>query len=102
MTTQPVEQRPDPAATDERHHEVDRIGRLDLRPQLAPQCWFTGRIGEQRRVEPRDERPGDRRWRPVGFAPEYGVKDRRWVRRHRLRIDPHEVAKTIEKRTCNL
>ena len=32
-----VEQRGDPAAPDEGHHDVDRVGRLDLRAQLVPQ-----------------------------------------------------------------
>ena len=56
-----VEQRSDAAAADERHDDVDRVGRLDLRAQLVPQARLARRVGEQRRVEQRDERLVDRR-----------------------------------------
>ena len=45
----------DAAAANERHHHVDRIGRIDLGAELPPQGRLARSIGEQRGVEHRDE-----------------------------------------------
>ena len=75
VAAQRVEERSDAAAPDERHHDVDRVGRLDLGPQLTPQRRLAGRIGEQRRVEKRDQRPSDRYRRAVRVAAKDGMQD---------------------------
>ena len=85
VPAQAVEQRTDPAAADEGHHDVDRVGRLDLRPQLAPQRRLARRVGEQGRVEQRDQRHGHRRRRSVGVATPYRLQDRSRLDRASLR-----------------
>jgi hypothetical protein len=53
---QRLEQRLDAAATDEGHDEVDAVGRRDLREHLAPDTRLARCVGQERRVEQRDER----------------------------------------------
>ena len=64
VPTERFQQRRDTATADEGHHHVDAIGRLDLRPQLAPQRRLPRRIREQGGIEHRD----DRRFHPLGGA----------------------------------
>ena len=51
-----LEQRGRPAPADERHHDVDRVGRRDLGRELVPHRGLAGSVREHRRVEQRCER----------------------------------------------
>ncbi len=69
------EQRRDSAATNERHHHVDAIGGVDLGEDLVADPRLAWGVGEERRVEQRNERLGDRFGAPVGKAGQECVKD---------------------------
>jgi hypothetical protein len=56
-----------PKAThaDERHHQVDRVGRLDLSTNLVQHPGFAGGVRQQRCVEDGKQRLGRQSHRPV-------------------------------------
>ena len=56
VAAQRIEQRRDAAPADERHHEVDAIGRMEFGEELVADPRFARSVREQRRVEQRDER----------------------------------------------
>ena len=60
MVAQRVEQRGNAAPADERHHQVDAVGRVEFGEELVPDPWFARSVCEQRRVEQRDEGLGNR------------------------------------------
>jgi hypothetical protein len=63
---EPVPERPDPGAADERHDQVDPVSRRDLRGDLVPHGGLARRVGQQRRVQERDQRRVHGRGRAVG------------------------------------
>jgi hypothetical protein len=65
VTLQRVEERANPAPADERNHDVDRVGRLNLGPQFVPDSGFPRCVGENRRIEERSKRPFNRLWLAV-------------------------------------
>ena len=60
-----VDQRPHAAPADERHDDVDRVGRRDLGAELMADSRLAGRVREDRRVEQRRERPLKPLWRSI-------------------------------------
>ena len=82
MPSEHLGERVDPTATDEGHHQIDLVRRLDLRAKLVHQVRFAGRAGEQRRVEQRDEWLVDRLCRTIRPAAQDRVE-------HGGRIDGH-------------
>ncbi len=97
-----VEQGSDAAAADEGHDDVDAVGRLDLGPQLAPQVRLARRVGEQRRVEQRDQRLGDRLGAAIGPVAEDGVQHCRRIDWRSRGVDVDQVAESVEQRTSHL
>jgi len=66
MATERIEHGRDPAAPDERHDDIDPVGRVDLREHLVAHAWLARRVGQEGRVEERDERCRDRLRPTVG------------------------------------
>src|SRR4051812_2946111 len=97
MSAERFEQRPDPTATDERHHDMDLVSRFDLRSQLTPQGWLARRVCQQSCVEQRDERYVQGRGDAVGPSPQDGVEDGSWVHQLSTRVRFNEFAKPIQQ-----
>lgn len=68
VTTQRVHQRGNAAASDERHHDVDAIGGVDLCQNLVTDSRFPWCVGKQRRVEERDQRLWNGFGRSIGLT----------------------------------
>ena len=60
-----LHQRRNAAPADEGHHHVDPVGRRDLLEDLPPDPRLPRRVGQQRRIEQRNQRLGDRLRRAV-------------------------------------
>lgn len=67
---QALDERGDAAPGDERHEDVDAVGRPDLGADLVADPGLSWRVRQQRRVEQRDERVRDRLGAPVRQARE--------------------------------
>ena len=70
MPPEHIDQRPNAAPADERHHDVDRVRRRDLGAELVPDSRLARRIGEDGRIEKRRERALDRLRAPIGKTPQ--------------------------------
>ncbi len=102
VATKRGEQRVDAAAPDERHDDVDGIGRIDLGIELVQQSGLTGRIGEKGRVEQWNERLGNRLWCAVGPTLEDGVQDLARLDRCGGRVGFNEFGKSLDELACHL
>jgi hypothetical protein len=54
---------------DERHDNIYPVRRVNLRKDLAAHARLARRIGEQCRIEQRDQRLSDRGWPPIRQKP---------------------------------
>ena len=76
VTSERIEHRIDSAQPNEGHHDVDRVGRVDLGAQLVTDGRLAARVRQERGVEQRCQRCFEHVGRSVGPAPQ----DRRTAR----------------------
>ena len=70
-----IEERCDPATSNERHDHVDGVGGADLCSKLMTNSRLVGCVREQRGVEKRDQRIGEQFRSSVGEKPRDGAQD---------------------------
>ena len=70
MTSECIEHRVDPAPANERHHDVNRVGRVDLGAKLVSDGGLAARVRQERRVEQRRQWCFERLRRTVGHSAE--------------------------------
>jgi hypothetical protein len=76
VNAQRLEQWGDATSADERHHQVDAVGRVEFREELVPNTWLARSVREQRRVKQRDEWLGNRLGLSVRHQAQDGSEDR--------------------------
>ena len=81
VTPERIEQGPDAGAANERHDDVDAIGRVDLGLDLSADARLAGSVREQRRIEKRNERLGNGLRACVGQEPADAAQHRAWLER---------------------
>jgi hypothetical protein len=97
VATERIEQGRDAAAADERHDNVDGIGRLDLRAKLAPENGFARGVGQQRCIEQRYQGLCEGGPGAIGSAPNDGVEHLRRIEWDGRPVGSDQLAETAQK-----
>ena len=77
----------DSGPADERQHEVDPIGGVDLGFDLGADCWLVAGVGHQHRVSQRREGPADVKGLVGGSQPFHGCEPLQGGREHALGLE---------------
>ncbi len=94
MISDPFYKRIDPTQSDEGHQDVDPLRRTDLGSDLMPDAWLIWGVGQESRVEKRDQRLVD--------SPCRGVRKQRGDRSEDLDGAAQPVAVEIQAFRRNL
>jgi hypothetical protein len=101
VTPESIKEWADPAPTDEGHHDVDFVSRVNLRSQLAPQRRLAGRVREQGRIEQWDQGHVESRRRAIWSTSQDAVQYRRRIHGSSARVGFDEFAKPIDEGTSH-
>ena len=82
VATERIEHRVDSAQPNERHHDVDRVGRVDLGAKLVTDGRLPTRVRQERRVEQRRQRRFERLGGAVRPAPQDRGQHAGGIERH--------------------